>query len=124
MNLNIKDFISFATYNGLFDNVPLINHPEIEQSIVNDPEHKMHCIINNNILWTIDGWICECKRLHNQETKSKEFIQEYKARKQRDDNMSTNLRAELLDNFRKAILAGNVTEAMKIKKQLEKYDRQ
>ena len=65
MNISLKTFVNILTYNGLFDCVSLLNYPDTIQEIKSDKDYHQECHIDeHNILWTIDGWIAECKRIN------------------------------------------------------------
>ena len=65
MNIKLKTFVNILTYNGLFDCVSLLNYPEVIDHIKNDPDYIHECYIDeHNILWTVEGWISECKRIN------------------------------------------------------------
>lgn len=72
IEIDLESFVNFATYNGLFDNVSLINYPKLAHKLITEPNHKNFCyveeiktdtgVVVNYVLWTISGWIAERKR--------------------------------------------------------------
>lgn len=111
MNIPLKDFLEFATYNSLFDHVALSNYPSIVEAIKNDPSHKDVCYLDDHdVLWTIDGWITECKRV-------KDLVKlETEAR----SKISISDRIQQLKNKMVACaLKGDMNEAAKIQQQIK-----
>lgn len=114
MNITIplEDFIKFITYNYLFDHVD--NVPDSIVHALNYVDCRMYAHFENNTLWTIQGWINECKRRKEfaaavQEAESKPMI--------KTTPMSMQ---ELLAEFQKQLRLGNVAEANRIKQQIVK----
>ena len=61
--MSIKEFLRFATYDGLFENVALVNHPEIIEWLKQrDPFCQEVHIDDNFTAWPTEQWIIECKR--------------------------------------------------------------
>ena len=80
IKLNLKTFLDFITYNGLFESVSLIDQQEIAVAILqSDPNHELtyleHIEENNNyILWLADAWIIEQSRRRLVQTKHACFL--------------------------------------------------
>lgn len=68
LSLNLKVFLNFITYDGLFESVSLVSQPDIAVAILQaDPNHELTYLehveeSSTYILWLVDAWITEKKR--------------------------------------------------------------
>ena len=63
MNISIKEFLKFGTFDYLFENIPLINHPEIERALKEeDPKGQQVVIDEFHCAWPLMQWINEVRR--------------------------------------------------------------
>jgi hypothetical protein len=67
LTISISDFLSFATHNGLFDSVSLVNNKAIAKAIEEQDSQKQFTVIEwytpeYPILWSVKSWIVEQKR--------------------------------------------------------------
>ena len=60
--LPLKDFFELTTYGGMFDNIPLINHPNILAWFQAHPSCNGEFHLDGTDLWTQEGWIREAIR--------------------------------------------------------------
>lgn len=108
MNIPVEDFLQFATYDGLFPNVSLINYPKIEAAILKDDYTSKHYHIDeHHVLWSLQGWVTECIRCKSIDDSITRVKNNYKPTAQSPE--------EIKDLIKQAATQGNYDEVFRLR---------